>query len=350
MISGSAGHYGVENFANYGWVSGVTSNFLFLDTFYGNSAYFQSSFFYVPESSTLTLSVLGHKDSVSLTIAIVVRDATVYTLDTLDPPKAQLGQQPISKTYALGSQLVGQNMAIRLGCSSTGSTGTFCDYASIIVRTQGNRPNSISTVSGGLSSSSVATRLTTSDSALQITELGTVILAILAVCVMGYRYRRSKLVPRHRHRADVANIVAKLNKYDYDVFICHASEDKREVAEPLAKMLMANDLKVWYDKFTLTVGDSLRRKIDNGLAQSRYGVVILSPSFFKRNWPQKELDGLAAREDSEGHKIILPVWHHVDRDYVVKYSPTLADRLASNTTEGLKAVLEDLLEVILDSS
>jgi hypothetical protein len=136
--------------------------------------------------------------------------------------------------------------------------------------------------------------------------------------------------------------------YEYDVFICHATEDKREIAEPLARLLTNKGLKVWYDEFTLKVGDSLRQKIDYGLAHSRYGVVILSEFFFKKNWPQRELDGLAAREDSEGHKVILPVWHHVDRDYVVKYSPTLADRLASKSSDGLDIVLKELLDVIME--
>jgi hypothetical protein len=144
--------------------------------------------------------------------------------------------------------------------------------------------------------------------------------------------------------------VEKMNEVTWDVFICHASEDKKEVAEPLARMLTAEKLRVWYDKFTLTVGDSLRRKIDDGLANSRYGVVILSPSFFVKNWPQKELDGLAAREDSEGHKVILPIWHKVDQDYVVKYSPTLADRLASKTSDGLEVVLREVLEAVKQSS
>jgi hypothetical protein len=138
-------------------------------------------------------------------------------------------------------------------------------------------------------------------------------------------------------------------EYSYDVFICHASEDKKEVAEPLATKLMAKNLKVWYDKFTLKVGDSLREKIDYGLSHSRYGIVILSPFFFKKNWPQRELDGLAAREDSEGHKVILPVWHNVDHEYVVKYSPTLAGRLASKTEEGLEVVLKQLMEVICEN-
>jgi hypothetical protein len=70
--------------------------------------------------------------------------------------------------------------------------------------------------------------------------------------------------------------------------------------------------------------------------------------FFKKNWPQRELDGLAAREDSEGRKVILPVWHNINRDYVLNYSPTLADRLASKTADGLEVVLKELLEVITE--
>ncbi|TEU12597.1 MAG: toll/interleukin-1 receptor domain-containing protein, partial [Anaerolineales bacterium] len=97
---------------------------------------------------------------------------------------------------------------------------------------------------------------------------------------------------------------------DWDVFISHTWEDKEDIARPLAEALRQKGLRVWYDEFTLTLGDSLRRSIDHGLAQSRYGVVILSPNFFTKEWSQKELDGLAAREVS-GEKVILPVWHNV---------------------------------------
>ena len=59
----------------------------------------------------------------------------------------------------------------------------------------------------------------------------------------------------------------------YDVFISHASEDKEEVVRPLANALRKAGLKVWYDEFELHIGDSLRRKIDQGLAKSRFGIV-----------------------------------------------------------------------------
>lgn len=68
----------------------------------------------------------------------------------------------------------------------------------------------------------------------------------------------------------------------HDVFICHASEDKDLVARPLAELLRGHGVAVWYDEFSLTVGDSLRRKIDRGLSDSRFGVVLLSPDFFRK--------------------------------------------------------------------
>lgn len=129
---------------------------------------------------------------------------------------------------------------------------------------------------------------------------------------------------------------------DWDVFISHAWEDKEDIARPLAEALRRKGLRVWYDEFTLTLGDSLRRSIDRGLAQSRYGVVVLSPHFFAKEWPQKELDGLVAREVGSG-KIILPVWHNVTWEEVSRFSPTLADKLAVSTARGLDAVVEEIL-------
>lgn len=114
----------------------------------------------------------------------------------------------------------------------------------------------------------------------------------------------------------------------YDVFLSHASEDKLAIARPLHAGLIRAGVKVWYDEATLTLGDSLRRKIDEGLSRCRFGVVILSPSFFAKDWPQRELDGLVARETASGQKAIIPIWHMVTKLQVARASPMLADRLA----------------------
>jgi len=113
--------------------------------------------------------------------------------------------------------------------------------------------------------------------------------------------------------------------------------------------LIEEGFYVWYDEFSLTIGDSLRRSIDKGLAQSKYGLVILSPNFFAKNWPQTELDGLAARE-SNGKKVILPIWHNVDEKYVIKFSPTLADRVAVPTTKGINSIIVEILKVVEPSN
>jgi len=133
----------------------------------------------------------------------------------------------------------------------------------------------------------------------------------------------------------------------WDIFICYASEDKDAVARPLAGALTRAGLKVWYDEFSLRLGDSLRRSIDNGLRESRYGVVILSPNFFAKEWPQKELDGLAALEIG-GMKKILPVWHNVTRDDILRYSPMLAGRVAVSTSKGLDVVVREIIRLFSD--
>lgn len=118
----------------------------------------------------------------------------------------------------------------------------------------------------------------------------------------------------------------------YDFFISHATEDKETVAEPLAKALINHGAKVWLDKFSMTVGDSLRQSIDEGLACSRYGIVILSEIYFKKFWTGKELNGLFAKQES-GEKVILPVWHNISKNVVMQYSPILADMLALKTAD-----------------
>lgn len=136
---------------------------------------------------------------------------------------------------------------------------------------------------------------------------------------------------------------------EFDFFICHASEDKEDFVRGLAEGLISRGLRVWYDDFQLAVGDSLRRSIDKGLARSRFGIVILSPSFFAKNWPQYELDGLVAKEMSGG-KVVLPIWHHVSKDDVLRYSPSLADRVALSTgVLSTPEIVERLAKVLLNT-
>ena len=111
-----------------------------------------------------------------------------------------------------------------------------------------------------------------------------------------------------------------------DFFICHASKDKDDVVRPMATQLMNTGASVWYDEFALRIGDSLRKKIDSALATASYGIVVLSPSFLKKEWPERELSGLVAREIAERKKIILPVYHNVIADDVRMRIPDDGDR------------------------
>jgi len=120
---------------------------------------------------------------------------------------------------------------------------------------------------------------------------------------------------------------------EFDAFICHASEDKQGFVEPLASELTGMGFRIWYDDFVLKVGDSLRMSIDEGLARSRYGIVVFSDSFFGKSWPERELSGLVAKETSIGIKLILPIWHGIDKEVVLQHSPTLADKVALKTAD-----------------
>jgi hypothetical protein len=147
-----------------------------------------------------------------------------------------------------------------------------------------------------------------------------------------------------RQDDDIDEEISQSGSETFDVFISHASDDKDDVVRPLANALRSAGLSVWYDEFELRIGDSLRRKIDKGLASSRFGVVVLSKSFFGRGWPAYELDGLVTKAVS-GEQILLPIWHNVTKKEVMGYSPSLADKVARNTASS---TVEEIAVEIID--
>ncbi len=126
----------------------------------------------------------------------------------------------------------------------------------------------------------------------------------------------------------------------FDLFVSYAFEDQ-DFAEPLAQSLSRSGLVVWYDKFVLNVGDSLRDAIDRGLARSAFGAIVLSPSFFEKKWAQRELDGMVALA-TQGRTKLLPVWHKIDAAALALVSPSLAGLVAARSDEGLVAVTSAL--------
>jgi len=131
----------------------------------------------------------------------------------------------------------------------------------------------------------------------------------------------------------------------YDVFISHASEDKADFVDALANALDNEGLSVWYDEFTLNLGDGLIESINKGLSQSSFGIVILSPNFFRKKWPRRELSALLSREDSE-EKVILPIWHNITKSEVLASFPLVADKFAVMSHEGIRTVIRKIFKVV----
>lgn len=134
----------------------------------------------------------------------------------------------------------------------------------------------------------------------------------------------------------------------FDVFLSHAHEDKRSVAVPLKQALEARGVKVWIDEQELKVGDSLLEAIDRGLNSSRYGVVILSPDFFRKKWTRKELAGLVAKA-RVNERVIPPVWHNMSIEEVRQVSPILSDTVAASTEDGIEQVATKIHQAIVDT-
>jgi len=133
--------------------------------------------------------------------------------------------------------------------------------------------------------------------------------------------------------------------YEWDLFVSYASEDRDPFVNELVAALTSQGLRCWYDQFELRLGDPLRRSIERGLARSQYGVIIISPRFLAKDWPQRELDGMAALEVN-GRKVILPIWHDLDAGAVRGRSPMLADRVAVSSGRGLAEVVRAILAVV----
>lgn len=170
----------------------------------------------------------------------------------------------------------------------------------------------------------------------------------------GYEQRIDELTSQIRTQAFILpprtplthHLYSETNREEYDVFISHASEDKKGFADDLYKELDSLDVKVWYDTMSIQWGDSLRSKIDEGLKKSKFGIVILSNDYIRKGWTQYELDGLFQREMTGG-KVILPIWHKITKDEVQAFSPTLAGRKALNTAMvSAKEIAKELVDLL----
>jgi len=164
--------------------------------------------------------------------------------------------------------------------------------------------------------------------------------------------------PRSTTSAQLRNIAVhepqapeggRLGGRTWDVFISHAHEDLATVARPLYDSLTALGVEAWLDDAELKVGQSLRRRIDEGIRSSRFGVVILSESFFGKGWAEHELDGLVTRSNA-GEQSLLPIWHNLDVAQVRSYSPSLADKMAILTRDtSVEDIAAQIAEAVQDA-
>ncbi|MCY4071682.1 MAG: toll/interleukin-1 receptor domain-containing protein [Chloroflexi bacterium] len=144
----------------------------------------------------------------------------------------------------------------------------------------------------------------------------------------------------------MAQYLIRKDEYQYDVFLSHASEDKDDVARPLAVLLQERGLRVWYDEFELKIGDNLVAKLNAGISGSRFGILVLSKDFFGKDWTKYELDALenlAVTED----RILFPIWHNITGHEVRAYRASLANIVARSTaTHNIEEIADEILAVI----
>ena len=133
-----------------------------------------------------------------------------------------------------------------------------------------------------------------------------------------------------------------------EAFICHDSRDKDDVAREIATYLDSVMCPVWYDEFSLRVGDNLREAIEGGLRECKRCILVLSPNFFSnKGWTKKEFETLYTREVLEGKSLALPVWYGVSKKEVYEYCPSLVGTKGLVWTEDTKgAVCRELHQVI----
>lgn len=119
-------------------------------------------------------------------------------------------------------------------------------------------------------------------------------------------------------------------------FISHDSRDKEAVAKPLVdELIKFPGCTVWYDEYSLRIGDNLRESIEKGLRECKKCVVLLTRNFLiNRGWTKAEFDSIFTRELVEQANVILPVWCDVSRNDIYSYSPILANKVAAQWSKG----------------
>lgn len=130
-----------------------------------------------------------------------------------------------------------------------------------------------------------------------------------------------------------------------DFFICHANEDKEDFVRDLAETLMKNGANVFYDEYSIKLGDSLTDSINKGIITSNNAILVLSNYFFEKSWTQAELQAIFHKARSSNYKILI-IYHNITNSYVIEKYPLLSDIKAINSSEGLNKIIEELFKAI----
>lgn len=126
-------------------------------------------------------------------------------------------------------------------------------------------------------------------------------------------------------------------------FISHDSKDKDLVARPIAIGLSRLMCPVWFDEYSLKIGDSLRESIEKGIRECKKCILVLSPNFLtNQGWTKVEFNSIFTRELIEETDLILPVWCGIDKKELFKYSPTLVDKVGVKIEIGVDEVVRKL--------
>lgn len=131
-------------------------------------------------------------------------------------------------------------------------------------------------------------------------------------------------------------------------FISHDSRDKELIAAPIANELQRRILPIWYDEYSLKLGDSLRETIEKGLKECKKCVLILSPNFLSNSgWTKTEFNTIFTREIIETKNLVLPIWAGVSKKDIYEYSPILVDRVGVNWDKGIEFVVNKIQQVLI---
>ena len=124
----------------------------------------------------------------------------------------------------------------------------------------------------------------------------------------------------------------------WDIFISYSIEDKKIVQE-LFLLLQKQKFNIWLDQRELKVGDSITEGINEGLLNSRYFIAFIGPNYLDKKWTQLELNAILGLENSET-KNILPIWHNISYEELIKKNPLIADKYALKTEDGIEKISE----------